>query len=92
MITLQDARYHLRLDGSDSDTELTAKLAQAEAIVGTYLGVPAGNGPDTYDAARDAAVLLVLGELWANREASAAAPLSAGVRNLLDILRPPTWA
>lgn len=43
------------------------------------------------EAARDAAVLLVLGELWANREAGAA-PLGPNVTALLHVIKGPTWA
>ncbi len=43
------------------------------------------------EAARDAAVLLILGELWVNREANSA-PLSTNVRELLHVIKGPIWA
>ncbi len=42
--------------------------------------------------ALDAATLLVLGELWANRESGASDPLSPAVKNLLRQFRPLVYA
>lgn len=82
-----------------ADAIVRTYLANPEAptiiTLADYLAEPQ---PDIYneqamvgDATRDAAVLLVLGELWGNREAQSL-PLSKGVRDLLDMLRGPTWA
>jgi hypothetical protein len=38
-VTLQQAKDHLRIDDDDSDTDLTLKITQAEAIVTDYLKV-----------------------------------------------------
>lgn len=43
-------------------------------------------------AALDCATLLVLGDLWANRESSTADPLSPAVKNLLNQYRPLSYA
>lgn len=40
----------------------------------------------------DAAVLLILGELWANRESGTADPLSPTVKRLLDLYKPVVFA
>ncbi|WP_291986378.1 head-tail connector protein [Candidatus Accumulibacter sp. ACC007] len=40
----------------------------------------------------DAAILLVLGDLWQNRESGSGNPLSASVVNLLNLFREPTYA
>jgi gp6-like head-tail connector protein len=40
-VTLQQAKDHLRIDDTDSDTDLTLKITQAEAIVTDYLKVDA---------------------------------------------------
>ena len=103
MITLAQAKWHLRIDGTDHDTELAQLIVMAEAIVGQHLGKLRAREDETpealaiADAARlqgdaiDAAVLLVVGELFANREAGTANPLSPGVRLLLDSMRSPTY-
>lgn len=90
-ISLAEAKYHLRIDGDEQDAEVNTKLNHAEMIVTTYRGFVEAY-PSTEDPVRDAATLLVLGELWSQREASTGNPLSPSVRNILDLLRGPTWA
>lgn len=90
MIDLAASRAYLRIDGTDQDGEITTMLTLARGIVGQYC--PPQSGPYSVQDSRDAATLLVLGELWANREAAAADPLSPGVRRILDSVRGPTWA
>lgn len=80
MTTLDQARYHLRIDGTEHDAEIEQKLALAEAIVADYIGQ--NTQLDSYVSA--AAVMLVLGELWLNRESSSADVLSPAVRSLLE--------
>jgi hypothetical protein len=78
-VTLQQAKDHLRIDGSDSDTDVTLKVTQAEAIVTDYLKVDenmlAGSPPawstsspalwtDRDVSVIQAAVLLVLSALY----------------------------
>jgi hypothetical protein len=78
-VTLQQAKDHLRIDGSDSDIDVTLKVTQAEAIVTDYLKVDASlleGSPPAWTAAsplmwsdRDlsviqSAVLLVLSALY----------------------------
>jgi len=109
MIDLTKAKYHLRIDGTGDDIEITTKLVQAQAIVNQYLGAAATDTLDSgaiyngeppmidppmlvSEAATDAAVLLVLGELFANREGSGATPLSPSVRAILDLVRGPVFA
>lgn len=87
MITLDQARYHLRIDGTGDDTELQLKVDMAVAIVSDYVG----SASYSYDVER-AAVLLVLGELWMNRESSTADVLSDAVRGLLERSRTPAFA
>ena len=96
MISLADARRHLRIDGTQDDAEIEQKLSVAKAIVCTYVGVPYSFGVSDLSVEQeyslDAAYLLVLGELWLNREAGAAQPLSPAVRNILDMFRAPVYA
>lgn len=80
MTTLDQARYHLRIDGTEYDPEIEQKLALARAIVSDYIG----NNRQSNGDIEDAAVMLVLGELWLNRESSSADLLSPAVRSLLE--------
>ena len=80
MISLDTARWHLRIDGTEHDVEIEQKLMLASAIVSDYIG---SNNQSNGDI-EDAAVMLVLGELWLNRESSTADVLSPAVRSLLE--------
>jgi len=102
LISLEAAKQHLRVEGADFDeADLHKKIAQASAIVLNHLkidtlpdeGIPSDppTGPAKGDAI-EAAALLVLGELWEQRESTGAEPLSEGVRNLLIGLRDPSLA
>lgn len=87
MITLEQARYHLRIDGTEHDAEIEQKLAIASAIVWDYIGAQAGN-----IEVEQAAILLILGELWLNRESSTADVVSPAIRSLLERTRRPAFA
>lgn len=90
MITLDQAKYHLRVDGNHEDADIQTRLTLATAIVLDYLkdsAAPTTHGADVIDAA----ILLVLGELYMNREGGAD-PLSPSVRALLERQREPTLA
>ena len=80
MITLDQARYHLRIDGTQHDAEIQQKLVLATSIVADYIG----NNTQTNGDIEDAAILLALGELWLNREAGISDVLSSGLRLLLE--------
>lgn len=80
MISLDNARYHLRIDGTEHDAEIEQKLMLAAAIVSDYIG----NNSQSNGDIEDAAIMLVLGELWLNRESSTADVLSPAVRSLLE--------
>ena len=88
MITLDEAKNHLRVDYADENADISLKLKLACAIVQDYTGIDV-----TYESndITDAAVLLVLGELYKNREADAD-PLSPSVKAILERLRVPTFA
>lgn len=87
-LPLEKALAHLRTDPAADDTsDVQAKLAAAKAIVSGYLRRPVpwglaqgGMAPVPEDVVT--ATLLVLGELYENREAGAN-PLSEGVRLIL---------
>ncbi len=73
IVTLDEAKAHLRVDGPDDDADIALKLAAAEEAATGFLNRPV---PWT-DAAGDlvpvptsvkAAILLILGDLYAARE------------------------
>lgn len=111
LITLSEAKSHLRVDVDDgstdpSDVKINAdvqlKLDAACAIIMNYLklsslpdawnepaGSPAGTGvPPLVKSA----TMLVLGELYRNREAPTADVLSTAVKAMLERYRDPTLA
>lgn len=89
MISLIEAKSHLRVTHTDEDDDITLKLKLAIAIVQDFTGVDLTW--ESNDIA-DAATLLVLGELYANREATNADPLSPSVKAVLGRLRRPVFA
>ena len=109
MISLDEAKSHLRIDYEDEDADIAQKLTLASAIVIDYVGATVYQDiiyedyatDAEYEAAvalstrqnnvADAATLLVLGELYVNREALAD-PLSPTVKTILERLRVPSFA
>lgn len=100
LITLVRGMAHLRAVDQDGD-DVSFKIEQASAIVWDYLKlseVPEAwienTSPMTYDIPRNVqtATLLVLSEIYENREASNSNPLSDGVTALLERLRDPAIA
>lgn len=92
LITIERAKRHLRIDDNNLDVEVTDQIESASAIVIDYLKINQTvvdewelNGTPPLVAA---AILLVLGELFKERE-SGSDPLSKGVKNLLHRLRDP---
>lgn len=103
LITFAEGKEHLRVDHNVDDADIQRKIDQATNIVLDYLKMrtvpsswtggtafsPPGDGvPGTVKAA----TLLVLGELWENREASVAIVLSDAVKSLLHRWRDPAMA
>ena len=86
MIDLAQAKFHLRVDGTEHDADIQLKLGLATAIVSDYVG-DGGNFE-----VEQAAILLVLGELWMNRESSSADVVSPAIRSLLERTRVPAFA
>lgn len=107
MITVDDARRHLRIDGTQDDAEIQKKMTLADAMILGYVGHLRGDYADLtptdditladarrfrHEEALDAARLLAIGELWQNRESGSSDPLSPGVKNLLNLFREPGYA
>lgn len=107
LITMKDAREHLRMDHDLDDVQINQKRIQASAIVLDYLKkdvsdtafdwVDENGDPDPerlpYQAA--AATLLVLGALYENRDGDvwrSPQHLSQSVIDLLARLRDPAMA
>lgn len=65
MITLTQAKAHLRMDHDDEDALIQSYLDAALAHVAKYLG---DDMPDPVPAPVDAAVLLLAADLYLNRE------------------------
>ncbi|WP_448208480.1 head-tail connector protein [Azospirillum sp. sgz302134] len=77
IVTLDEAKAHLRVDGPDDDADIGLKLAAAEDLAAQLLNRPLpwtdGAGAVVpVPAAVKAAILLILGDLYASREAMSA--------------------
>ncbi|ADU12031.1 head-tail connector protein [Asticcacaulis excentricus] len=86
LFTLSEAKQHLRKDSSEEDVIITGYAMAAAQRVLDYCDldlVPVGEGPV---AVFKTAALLVLGDLYHNREASPS-ELPTSATNLLDPYR-----
>lgn len=103
LVSLETAREHLGIAAEDTSRngEIGSKIWHASAIVLNYikceavpadwlLGSPANIVNAPYNV--QAATLLVMGELFMNRESSSANVLSETVIDLLSPYRTPTLA
>ena len=93
LVTLDEAKAHLRIDGADSDGEITLLTEAASEVVLRYIKVPSeeeipADGADSVKAA----TLLVLGNLFrfGGDELNPETVLSLSVRAVLHSLRTPT--
>lgn len=68
MTTLAQAKLHLRVDATDEDTAIQAMIDAATAAALDYLNLTAM--PSPVPAPIEAAILLQVGDLYANREAT----------------------
>lgn len=102
LVSLEESKRHLRIEISDHDADVQLKTDAGCSIVMNYLkltslpdewceplGSPSGTGvPPLVKSA----TLLVVGELYKNREATVADVLSMTVKSMLDRYRDPTLA
>lgn len=98
LVTLAEAKFHLRIDDTFSDVDLAEKITQASDIVTDYVGTTAADGStpadwdtDTVPPRAKLATLLVLATIYASREGFDD-PLSVGAVCLLSRLRPVVFA
>ncbi|MGY0794261.1 head-tail connector protein [Azospirillum argentinense] len=75
IVTMEDAVAHLGTEGLDDEADIALKLEAATDLVAGQLGRPlpwkdADGAEVPVPAAVKAAILLVLGDLYANRESS----------------------
>lgn len=75
LLTLDEAKLHCRIDHDDEDSLLSSMIAAAAASVGDFINAPEALD-DTAPAPVKAAALLLVGDLYANREALVERPLS----------------
>lgn len=75
MLTLPEVKLHCRIDHYDEDSLLIAMIDAAAASVGDYLNAPEPLD-NTAPAPVKAAALLLVGDLYSNREALVERPLS----------------
>jgi hypothetical protein len=99
LVTLEQAKTHLRVDGIDSDAEISSLIFEASSIIMDYLKKEAPatwNAPDAevpgtgVPGVVQAATLLVIGTLFCKRE-DGADPISIGVESLLRRQRDPAF-
>lgn len=74
LLTLAEAKLHCRIDHDDEDTLLTALIATATAATGDYLNATTALD-DTAAAPIKSAALLMVADLYENREAQTERPL-----------------
>lgn len=107
LVTLEQAKDHLRVVGEAEDSDIRLKLSAAARIAVVYLDRPvyatqaelkaaladgsAGDFPLLCDDMVRAGILLILGDLYTNREdvvtGTIATQLPTGARNCLRPLR-----
>jgi hypothetical protein len=91
LVSLLEAKDHLRVTDDDSDSDIASKVLTATDIVIDYIERPAhGWTEETVPWRVKGAILLVLGALFHDREGGD--PLSDGVIRLLWRLRDPVIA
>ncbi|WP_320535282.1 head-tail connector protein [Robbsia andropogonis] len=90
LVTLDDAKEQLRLDGTDEDTYVASLVTAASATVVDYVKSTDAQAwtAETVPALARVAVLLVLASLYADREGGTD-PIGVAVQSLLMRVRDP---
>ena len=76
MLTLPETKLHLRVDHNDEDALIAALMATATAACADYLNMEAADLVVAVPEPIKSAALLLVGDLYANREALVERPLS----------------
>lgn len=101
LVGLQEAKDHLRVTNTEAEADITLKISIASEILLDYLKMKEPppewvtvDSPVTYviPALIKGATLLILGELYMNREASVSNILPPRMQELLDRYRDPALA
>lgn len=71
MITLEQAKAHLRITHNDEDTAIQAMIDAATVAAADYLNLPVVDIIDDMPTPVHAAILLQVGDLYENRERQA---------------------
>ena len=69
MITVEQAKLHLRVDGDDDDLAIQFMIDASTAAAANYLNMTVEDMLVDTPAPIEAAILLQVGDLYANREA-----------------------
>lgn len=96
LVSLAQAKAHLRIDSDAANTDVQFKVEQASAIILAYLAATVDPGwtVDTAPVNVQSAVLLMLGHLYEHRGDNMApdAETWAAIRTLLVTLKTPAVA
>jgi hypothetical protein len=94
LITLDEAKEHLRITTTAQDADIQQKADEASAIVIDYLKTEEAWDPTTVPLPVKAAVKLTLAHLWEHRGDDMASDeaLWAALRRVLERFRDPTLA
>ena len=76
MLTLPETKLHLRVDHSDEDALIEALMATATAACADFLNMPAADLVVAVPAPVKSAALLLVGNLYENRESMGDRPYS----------------
>lgn len=79
MITLDQAKAHLRITHDDEDAAIQAMIDAASAAAADYLNLPVADIIDDMPAPVHAAILLGVGDLYEHRERQADRQLFASL-------------
>lgn len=89
LLTLAEAKLHIRVDHDAEDALIASLIGAATAAVADYLSMDAEDIDGNAPAPVKAAALLLVADLYANREAQTERPLSENpaYRRLLNPYR-----
>lgn len=76
MLTLEETKLHCRIDHNDEDALLAGLMATATAATADYLNMPLEQMTTTVPSPIKSAALLLVADLYQNREAQTERPLS----------------